>query len=166
MLQPHGYLRTRTGGEDMPRLALAVCQTDRAREHIIRMHLDRERRAREDQLQKQGRARRLCVGALEPNLAYAAVGIVMDAPGTQVRATPGLGYEADSGLLDCHEGIRVDVRDDARWSGVPANETRSLHPPAIESAIPRSTAMMLPSLVDDPAAGEGGNQPEDDPRGQ
>ena len=56
MLQSHGYLRIRSGGEDIPCLALAVCQTDRACEHIIRMHLNRERLAREDQLEKQGRA--------------------------------------------------------------------------------------------------------------
>jgi hypothetical protein len=56
---------------------------------------------------------------------------VMDVPGPQVRATPGLGYEANSGLLDCHEGIQVnDLRvDDARWGGAPAaNEARPLHP--------------------------------------
>ena len=104
MLQPHGYLRTRTGGKDIPCLVLAMRQTYRAREHIIRMHLNRERRAREDQLEKQGRARGVRAGALEPNLAYGCAGIVMDVPGPQVRATPGLGYEANSGLLDCHKG--------------------------------------------------------------
>ena len=108
MIQSHGYFRTRTCGQDIPCLALAVRQTDRAREHIIRMHLNRERRAREDQLEKQGRARSLRVGAFEPSLTYRGVGIVVDVPGPQVRATPGLGYEADSGLLDCHEVYQVD----------------------------------------------------------
>src|SRR6185312_8376861 len=130
MIQSHGYLRTRTCGQDIPCLALAVRQTDRAREHIIRMHLNRERRAREDQLEKQGRARGLRGGALEPNLAYGGVGIVMDVPGPQVVATPGLGYEANSGLLDCHEGLQVDDVgvDDPRWSGPPGERGETVMP--------------------------------------
>src|SRR5487761_231877 len=121
MLQSHGNLRARTGRENVPRLTLAVRQADRTREHIIRMHLNRERRAREDQLEKQGRAVSLRVGALEPNFAHRSAGIVMSVPGPQVRATPGLGYEANSGLLDCHEGLQAD---DARLSGPPANQAR------------------------------------------
>lgn len=168
MLQSHGYLRTCTGGEDIPCLALAMRQTNRAREHIIRMYLNREWCAREDQLEKQGRARGLGADALEPNLAYGCAGIVMDVPRPQVRATPGLGYEAYSGLLDCHEGIQVnDIRvADAWWGGSPANEARSLHPRTIESVIRRRTSMMTHSLLDDPAGSEAGNEPENDPRGQ
>src|SRR5512146_1255485 len=119
MLQPHGDLRARTGEEDIPRLTLAVRQTDRAREHIVRMHLNRERRAREDELDEQGGAGSRHVGALEPNLAHRGAGIVIDVPGPQVRATPGLGYQAGPGLLDCHEGLQVD---EARLSGTPANQ--------------------------------------------
>jgi hypothetical protein len=60
-----------------------------------------------------------------------------------------------------------DIRvDDARGSGVAANEERPLHPPTIELAIPRGMSMTTPSLVDDPAGSEAGNEPENDPSGQ
>lgn len=61
-----------------------------------------------DQLAEQGEAASLRVGApLEPGLTHRDAGIVIDVSEPQVRAIPGLGYQASSGLLDWHEGLRV-----------------------------------------------------------
>jgi hypothetical protein len=48
----------------------------------------------------------------------------------------------------------------------PANEPQPLHPPATEPEIPRRMSVTVPSLVDDPAGSEAGNEPENYPRGQ
>ena len=60
-----------------------------------------------DQLAEQGEAASLRVGALEPGLTHRDAGIVIDVSEPQVRAIPGLGHQASSGLLDWHEGLRV-----------------------------------------------------------
>ena len=58
-VQADADLRARFRRDDVPCFALAVRHPHRARKRIVRMDLDRQRRAGEQQFEKQGRDRRI-----------------------------------------------------------------------------------------------------------
>src|SRR6266536_190386 len=69
-LQTNGNLRARFRRDDVPCFALAVRHPHRAREGVVRMDLDGQWLAREQQLEQQCRRRSGLIGALEPQLSH------------------------------------------------------------------------------------------------
>ena len=90
VLQSSADLRVGLGGEDVPCLALAVRHPHRARESVVRMNLDRQWLAGEQQLEQQGRGGRILVGPLEPQLADGVTGPSMLLQGCRSPTPQGL----------------------------------------------------------------------------
>ena len=107
MLQSHGYSGIRRGGEDVPGLALAVRQTDRAGKRVTRVHLNRERLVSKYQLEQQGGGGCPGIGALEPDFPYCSLVVVIGVPGPEIGTAPRLGYDTNAGLLDYPEDLLV-----------------------------------------------------------
>jgi len=101
-VQADADLRARFRRDDVPCFALAVRHSHRARKRIVRMNLNRQRRAGEQQLEKQGRRRRLAVGTLEPELSHRIPGTVDAAPGLEIADAPGLVHGPHGGVFDGH----------------------------------------------------------------
>src|SRR5271168_3158906 len=102
MLQPDADLCVRFCRDDVPGLALAVRQPHRARESIVRMDLDRQWLACEQQLEQQGGDRRVLVGPLEPQLSHGITGTVDAAPWLEIADPPGLVNDPHGGMFGWH----------------------------------------------------------------
>jgi hypothetical protein len=74
-------------------------QTDRLREGIVRVNLDRQRLLREQQLEEKRRIRRVGVSTLEPELADRGAILVDLAPGPKISASPGFADGSNAGML-------------------------------------------------------------------
>jgi len=66
------------------------------------MDLNRQRRAGEQQLEKQGRNRRIAVGALEPELSHGIPGNIDAAPWLEIADAPWLGHGPHGGVFNGH----------------------------------------------------------------
>ena len=66
------------------------------------MDLNRQRRAGEQQLEKQGRNRRIAVGTLEPELSHRVPGTVDAAPWLEIADAPGLVHGPHGRVFDGH----------------------------------------------------------------
>jgi len=101
-IQADADLRARLRRDDVPCFALAVRHPHRARKRIVRMDLNRQRRAGEQQFEKQGRNRRIAVGALEPKLSHRIHGTVDAAPRLEIADAPGLVHGPHGRVFDGH----------------------------------------------------------------
>lgn len=101
LFQAQRYMGTGRCSHNVPGFVLAVRQPDGTGEGIIRMNLNRQRLACEQQFEKQARRRRIFVRALEPQLPYRA--ILMDiTPRPKIRLSPRLMNGAHAGMFDRH----------------------------------------------------------------
>ena len=66
MIEPEGHFGTGIGGKHVPRFGLAMRQAHRARERVVRMHLNGKCLVGEEQLEQKRRFRRRRIHALEP----------------------------------------------------------------------------------------------------
>jgi len=67
------------------------------------MDLDRQRFAREQQLEQQGRNRSVRVGPPEPQLSHGIVCTVDAAPWPEIAGTPGLVNDPNGSVFDGHK---------------------------------------------------------------
>ena len=102
MLQADADLGVRFCRYDVPCLALAIRHPHRARERIVRMDLDGQRLACEQQLEQQGRNRSVFVGPLEPQLPHGITCTVDAAPWLEIIDPPGLVNDPYGGMFDGH----------------------------------------------------------------
>ncbi|MEY9117098.1 hypothetical protein ABIE86_005830 [Bradyrhizobium diazoefficiens] len=101
-LQPQRNPRARRRRQDVPRLGLPVRQADGVCEFVIRVNLDRQGLAGEQQLEQERRAGRTLVDTPKPQLTDRISRSVDAAPGTQIDAAPGFAGDLDGGMLDGH----------------------------------------------------------------
>ena len=106
-LQPDGNFGAGRRRKDVPGLGLAMLQTDRLCEGVIRMNLDGQRLRREQQLEEQGRIRRVDVGALKPDFADGDAIVAHVAPGPEIDAAPGFAHRPNAGMFDRHYFLLV-----------------------------------------------------------
>ena len=113
-LQPDGNLSLGRCRQDVPGLGLAVRQPDRMREGIVRVDLDGQRLSGEQQLEQQGRGRRVRVGTLKPEFANRGAVRLDLAPGQEIGTSPGFAHDPHAGMFDRHDVLLVRVGGIAR----------------------------------------------------
>src|ERR1700730_18446866 len=128
-LQPDGNFGAGRCGKDVPGLGLAMPQTDRLREGIVRVNLDRQRFLGEQQLEEQGRVWRVHVWALKPEFADRDAILANLAPGPEIGASPGFAHDPHAGMFDRHDILLVRTAQ----IGSPRRRTRpfSDHAPIV-----------------------------------
>ncbi len=103
MAQPYGDLCICCGLNDVPGFSLSIGQTDRSRESIIRMHLNRQRLTGEKQLEQERGRRSICAGSLIPKLADRRTITFRMRPRAWIGDAPGLDHGARGYMLNWHE---------------------------------------------------------------
>ena len=106
-LQPDGNLSLGRCRQNVPGLGLAVRQPDRMREGIVRVDLDGQRLFGQQQLEEQGRGRRVRVGTLKPEFANRGAVRLDLAPGQEIGTSPGFAHGPHAGMFDRHDVLLV-----------------------------------------------------------
>jgi hypothetical protein len=101
-LQTNADLRVRFRRKDVPGFALAVWHSDRAGEGVVRMDLDRQWLAREQQLKQQRCVRSVLVGPLEPQFPDGVTRAVDVAPWLEIADAPRLVQRPHGRVFDGH----------------------------------------------------------------
>ena len=113
-------------GQDVPRLGLAARFADRAGEGVSRMHLDRQRLAREKQFEEQRWLVGRGIPPFVPDLANLAVCSAGLAPRPEIGAAPGLFDRSRRGKFYRHRRLLVRAARSGSTRRPPLAKSRSM----------------------------------------
>jgi len=88
LLQAKGYFGARSSAQDVPRFSLSIRQTHRLCMHIVGMHLNRKRLAREQQFEKERWGGRRFAGPFVPDFSGRKPVISCPVPRHEVEDAP------------------------------------------------------------------------------
>src|SRR5271168_3842303 len=114
MFQSDAYLRVRLGRKNVPSLALAVRHSHGAGKSVVRMNLDRQGFAGEQEFEEQGRGLGMLARPFEPQFADGIARAVKAAPGWQIADPPRLVNDPHVGKLGRHKLSRSMTRTSGR----------------------------------------------------
>jgi hypothetical protein len=114
VFQSDAYLRIGLGRKDIPGLALAIRHSQCAGESVVRMNLDRQWFAGEQEFEEQSRGLGMLVRPFEPQFANGIGRAVKAAPGVQIADPPRLVNDPHGGKLGRHKLSRSMTRTPGR----------------------------------------------------